>query len=133
MRHAVHALLVAATSVALGACGSIDGPEDGSVDVYVLQTVQGVAIPYSLTANPSIAISGREVTISPDGTFSDVVELTVANEGWSEVVPSTRGGTYAADGSSLRLEYTGGRILQAERTGRTLTLHDTGLTFVLAH
>lgn len=133
MRNALAAVLLAATSVGVGGCGSILAPDnEPAADVYVLKTVQGVAVPYALTYDPSIAISGREVTVSPDGTFTDVVELTVGQADWREVIPSTERGTYTTEGTALHLVYAKGQTVKAERVGRTLTLHDGGMVFVLA-
>lgn len=131
MQRPVWAVLLAATSIVFGACGSPVGPEDASWGVFTLRSVQGMAVPYTLSDDPSIAITGRDVTLSPGGTFTDVVELSIANEDWSEVIPSTRRGTFASQGASLRLTYANGQTLHAERVARTLTLDDTGLTFVL--
>jgi hypothetical protein len=131
VQRSVLTVLLAATSVVFGACTSIVGPEDESAGVYSLRTVAGMAVPYTLTDDPSIAISGREVTLRLDGTFTDVVELSIVSPSWSGVMPSTRRGTFASDGGSLRLTYGDGRDMRAERVGRTLFLDDTGLIFVL--
>ena len=132
MHRPVATALLGAISVAFGACGSIVDLDEGPAGTYVLQTVQGVAVPYRLTDHPSLAISGRKVILSPEGAFTDVVELSVADHGWSEVIPSTRRGVFTDQGTSLSLEYADGRTLHAELVGHTLTLDDTGLIFVLA-
>lgn len=127
MHRTARTVLQVVAAVAVAACGSVVGPDEGSAGVFVLQTVEGAPVPYALSADPSIVISGRALTLSPDGTFTDLVQLTVADV----VFPSTRGGDFRSDGASIRLTYENGQVLQAERIGGTLTLDDTGLVFVL--
>jgi len=117
--------------LAVGACQTPLEPESAVSGTYVLESVRGHPVPYAMSDDPAISISGRIVALTPHGSFTDRVELSISDQVESQRFAVERQGTFSSKGAEVTLTYTDGHASRATVSDGKLTLDDRGLIFVL--
>ncbi len=130
LRRALLSLL--ASSLFL-ACSDAVGPSERVAGTWRLQTVDGQALPFTLSETGTFKeeLTGEVITLLAPGSLTIVTEFRYTDGGtvFAESVPD--GGTYAVDGSTVTMTWASdGSTSTATVSGDTMTLHDIGLTFV---
>ncbi|HEU4719887.1 MAG TPA: hypothetical protein VFS59_00880 [Gemmatimonadaceae bacterium] len=131
-------------AVVLAGCGSDQatspaeqGPTTVS-GVFVLQSVNQKALPYSFAAPPPdedvvLAITSDRITLQLDGTFTEVLIMT-ATVGGATIGPATlsKNGTFSYTPSTraISLLASGGARITGTVLNDTMTLNDDGDVFV---
>lgn len=102
-------MLGALGALLLSACGS-DGSTGPTVvldGTYTLTSVSGDPLPIVVQApaaengNITIELLGGALTLRPDGTYSDEVQLRYTESGIATPVPDEVEGTYRVEGSTI--------------------------------
>lgn len=129
-------LLSLTLALALIACGDDDStsaPTSASVaGTWNLQTVNGSALPFTLSAaSPKIELLSSSVNVTANGTWTSTTQTRTTIGTQATTASSTQSGTYTLSGSAVSIRSTDGTTVQAGTvSGNTLTLAQTGLTFV---
>jgi lipocalin-like protein len=129
-------LLSLTLALALIACGDDDStsaPTNASVaGTWNLQTVNGSALPFTLSAaSPKIELLSSSVNVTANGTWTSTTQTRTTIGTQATTASSTQSGTYTLSGSAVSIRSTDGTTVQAGTvSGNTLTLAQTGLTFV---
>jgi hypothetical protein len=129
-------LLSLTLALALIACGDDDStsvPTNASVaGTWNLQTVNGSALPFTLSASsPKIELLSSSVNVTANGTWTSTTQTRTTIGTQATTASSTQSGTYTLSGSAVSIRSTDGTTVQAGSvSGNTLTLAQTGLTFV---
>jgi hypothetical protein len=113
------------------ACGDSTGP-NSFLGVYTLETINGLPLPVTVLEDPTgrFEITGGQVTLNGNGTFSDRTDLRVTSglevlEFSDPVV-----GTYVRNGDRITFDAGIDGSYEMTLSGRTLTQFEPGLTFV---
>ena len=124
-------LLAAALVVLATACGGDSSQRPLVVPgTYVLQTVNGLVLPYLIQASsPKVELTADQFVLVTGGTFTN--HTTVRSTDGTAVTTSTfdETGTWTVNGTALSLTYADGTaVTGALTTDGTLTLTGTGLS-----
>jgi hypothetical protein len=117
------------------ACGSDDSttPTQSSVaGTWTLQTINGSALPFTLSASPQIELLSYVVTATSNGTWTSSQQTRTTIGTQVTTTTTNDAGTYTLSGNNVAiLSNTAGSTAQAGTiSGNTLTLTQSGLTFV---
>ena len=130
LRRTVPFLLVCSV---LLACSDATSPNQGVVGTWRLQTVNGLALPFTLAQSgvDKEELTGEVMTLMAPGSLTIVTmfRYTEGSNVFAESVPDE--GTWTVDGSTVTLTWdSDGSTSTATVSGNTMTLEDIGLTFV---
>ncbi len=130
LRRNLQTLLV---SLLLLACSDAAGPVRGVEGTWRLQTVNGLALPFTLPESgvDKLELTGEVITLVAPRSLSIVTtfRVTDGSDVFPESVPD--GGTYAVNGSTITFTWdSDGSTSTATVSGNTMSLQDIGLTFV---
>jgi hypothetical protein len=130
LRRTLLSLLV---SSCLLACSDAAGPGNGVAGTWRLQTVNGLALPFTLSENGTdkLELTGEVITLVAPRSLNIVTtfRVTEGSSVFPESIPDE--GTYAVNGSTVTLTWeSDGSTSTAVVSGNTMTLNDIGLTFV---
>ena len=104
MRPNPKAFLAVLGVLLLSACGSDStGVSGDATGTYTLNSLNGGAIPYSVTLDPTytITFTGGNFMISSGGAFSETISYTELISGTTTNTTSTCPGTYTQSGGSF--------------------------------
>ena len=128
---------VVLTSVLLTACGDSFSPE-GVSGLYVLETINGVALPFSETVTEqgitlTVAITDGSVSLNENSTFSISLTLSITSGGTTLTQTGTDSGTFQLqEPSTIRLTSSDGDVTSGTLDGNRLTLIEDGNSFVFS-
>ena len=115
------------------ACGERTAPERPERGTWRLQTVDGKSLPFTLD-EPDVdkyELTGETITLVASGRVTMVTSLRVTNGGNVSLESVPDAGTFTVNGSTVTFRFdSDGSTPTATVTGDTMTLGDTGLTFV---
>jgi len=115
------------------ACSDAAGPGQGVAGTWRLQTVNGLALPFTLSESgmDKEELTGEVITLVAPRSLTIVTtfRVTEGSNVFSESIPDE--GTYAVNGSTVTFTWdSDGSTSTAAVSGNTMTLQDIGLTFV---
>lgn len=127
-------LLSLTLALALVACGddSTSEPTTASVaGTWSLQSVNGAALPFILSASPKVELLSNVVNVAANGTWTSTTQTRTTIGTQATTASSTQSGTYTLSGSAVAIRSTDGSTVQAGTvSGNTLTLAQSGLVFI---
>ena len=129
LRRALRLLFVPLLTLA---CTDTTGPTTPTVGTWRLQTVDGLALPFTLEESGAfkLELTGEVMTLDAQGRVDMVTNFRVTDGGdvFTESIPDV--GSYVVNGSSVVFTFpSDGSTATATVSGRTMTLEDIGLTF----
>lgn len=113
MRKLLLTVAAAATVLTGSACSDSTGLSGNVAGTYELRTINGQALPVSNQSGTRIIEAGQ-LELDSDGTFVDIIQYRTT--GSSLIQTDQFFGTWDQNGSEIRLEYSGGTVLFADRT-----------------
>ena len=134
VRRRIHTAIATLLSAALVACGGADsstGPSNADpTGLYSLRAVGKDAIPAQVYRGPvpgipvplTIGITGGEVILQDDGTFSVALDLTMGANGQTLPRPVNFYGDYEIDGGRLLMVDGAGNEVEATLRNGVITM-----------
>ncbi len=128
------AVLVLAFAVAPAACSDPGtSPSQSMMGRWSLQTVNGLALPFTLAlqGTDSLQVLGDIITATKTGQFADttIIRSTVSGKVTTDTIPDV--GTYSMFGSTVSLTFLSDSTTTTGRlSGNTLNMGSGGTTLV---
>lgn len=123
MRPFLLSIAIAATTLAVAACGDLTGVSDELVDTYQLRTIDGQALPVTFVGTSgSTTYFAGQLELDGDGTFDRSYQTSLTGP----PNPIHILGTWERIGSAVRLERAqeGGRVYGKYTSPNTIVVHD---------
>ena len=119
------------------ACGgdgdSSTGPDDTHVGTFVLGSINGQELPFSVVdGDATITVTSGNIALNADRSFRDEFAYTVQQGTSTEALTETALGTYVRDGTNITFNATtpAPGSYRMAFNGTTLTQVGPGFTFV---
>lgn len=131
MRHFVSCMLL----MVVAACGSDSPtqPRASVVGTWNLQTIDGSALPYLVaqTDSEALELMSDVLTFDANGTFTQLSQIRVTQDGQASTESFSDGGSYALNGTAVTFTFDGdGSIGTASLAVNTLSLASAGFALV---
>jgi hypothetical protein len=127
-------VLLACAAIALLGCGGDDstGPPADVEGMWNLQTVNGVALPFTYDVEPpsyTAEVVSDMVQVNADGTYTETSHIRETDAGTVTEHDQTGGGTWTVRGNSIDLTDETGLTVTGRVNGNTMSI-DAGLDLV---
>ena len=118
-------LATLALILVLGACTDSTGSNSTDhVGVYTMTTINGDALPATLSSNgaDSVEVTAGTVTLNADRTFSETVSYRITKAGAETTEQELVVGLYSRSRNHFNLNGSDGSLLAADLDGTALTM-----------